>query len=113
MMDMHPKSGFHVAPSGAPQNLSASKVSRSSFMLSWSEPMFELQNGEITGYRIKIVTKNNLHESMQIDTVTLTTLVTSVKENTMYSVSVAAMTKVGTGPYSEPISVTTGNGMQI
>ena len=103
---------FHAAPSGPPQNVSASKISQTSFMLSWSEPLFELQNGEITGYKIKVTTKNNLDEPLHIDTVILTALVTPVKQGTVYSVSVAAMTRVGVGPYSEPISVTTENGTQ-
>ena len=73
----------------------------------WDEPPFEQQNGDIIGYIVRAV----LHDTpTQLDIVNVTTstfTATSLKQSTRYDASVAAMTQVGIGPYSKPVSITT------
>ena len=101
---------FDAVPSGAPHNLSSFNITRSSFALSWSQPSLEAQNGRIIGYRVNVTDKKSFKKYLQTDTQNESLLVTAVEEGTTYFVSVAAMTKVGVGPYGEPISITTSKG---
>ena len=96
-----------VAPSGAPQNLSSSNTSTSSFILRWEEPPLEVQNGEIIGYNITVTNRVEKTLPLLMDTANTTLIVSSLNDSTLYKVSVAARTRVGVGPFSEPISITT------
>ena len=48
----------------------------------------------------------NTDRPLEINTTNTQAEIAPVKENTIYIVSVAAMTSVGIGPYSEPIIIT-------
>ena len=99
---------MYLAPSGAPQNLSYLNVTSSSFTLTWNAPPFEEQNGDIVGYMVQVTLHNSRPDERSHVTVTaLSFTVTSLTQNTRYNASVAAMTRVGTGPYSAPISIDT------
>ena len=93
----------YSVPSGAPSQLSAYDVTSTSFKLNWTELPLEEWNGHITGYEIEVIGDGN-KETMT----TLSQAVTiSVNKSGTYCVSVAAMTSVGAGPYSEIIIITT------
>ena len=98
---------YCAVPTSAPQNLSSSAISSSSFMLKWNEPPDEHQNGHITGYDVRVIAQEGRSSFMKLSTENSEILVFSVEESTTYFVSVAAKTSVGVGPYSEPISITT------
>ena len=99
---------MYLAPSGVPQNLSHFNASSSSFTLTWNAPPFEEQNGDIIGYTVQVTLHNSGPDEHSYVTVTvLSFTATSLTHNTRYHASVAAMTRVGTGPYSAPISIDT------
>ena len=98
------------APSGAPQQLAPFSITRSSFKLNWTEPRLDMQNGRITGYKIKVTDADNASQPMIFESITQQVLIAPAEEGTTYRVSVAAMTRVGIGPFAESISVTTNEG---
>ena len=81
-------------------------ITRSSFKLNWTEPHFEVQNGNIIGYRIKVRGNSNANRPWEIDTINTQAEIVPVEESTTYIVALAAMTSVGIGPYSEPTVIT-------
>lgn len=78
-----------------------------SIELSWSPPPPQNQNGEITGYNIT-VTATNTGVTFTVFSVANSTVVGSLTPFTTYIYSVAAVTNAGTGPFSSPNTVTTG-----
>ena len=99
---------MYLAPSGAPGNLSYYNVTSSSFTLTWNAPPSEEQNGDIIGYTVQVTHQNSgPDEHSHVTITTLSFMATSLAQDTRYRASVAAMTRVGTGPYSAPISIDT------
>ena len=95
-----------TVPSGPPLQLMSFDITRSSFKLNWTKPRFEVQNGNIIGYRIKVRGNSNANRPREIDTINTQAEIVPVEEGTTYIVAVAAMTSVGIGPYSEPTVIT-------
>ena len=58
-----------------------------------------------------MVDTGNIQRSFEIDTTKIQAMVVPVEESTTFNVTVAAMTSVGIGPYSEPIILTTLSGI--
>ena len=87
-----------------------------SFKLSWNVPEPSVRNGIITSYTINcsisdgqlvpVVPQGSSDEQF-------TKEFESLSAFTMYSCSVAASTANGTGPFSDPISVTTLEGSKL
>ena len=81
-------------------------VGPNSVALTWSPPDKRARNGIIIGYVVKIMpfTSDNssslVTDSQRIDTV-------SLNPHTLYAFSVAAITAVGTGPFSMHLHVRT------
>lgn len=96
-----------AVPSSAPQNLSPSIITSSSFMLRWNKLPLEYQNGNITGYEIEVMALAEHSTLWKLNTEASSILVSSVEESTTYNISVAARTSMGVGPHSEPIFITT------
>ena len=71
----------------------------------WEKPPIEHQNGEISGYHVRIMLQEVV--IMQLSSQHPSVTVMSLDETTTYEVSVAASTRIGMGPYSEPVLVTT------
>lgn len=92
---------FHVlccpVPSGPPINFNGSSLNSSSIFLSWSPPLPEERNGDITGYTLNITNLDN-ETVHQLTTGPVTSFtVTSLNVFTLYEVRVSAQTAVGTG----------------
>ena len=93
-------------PSGYPQGVTVRPVSSTAIEISWNEvPMME-QNGNITHYKIRYTPVNSLLKQqpkvLSTGGPTLISLVERLEEYTIYSVSVRAVTIVGSGPLSPP-----------
>lgn len=86
--------------------ISVNEVYSDSVKVSWSPPLPEYQNGEITGYNIT-VTATNSGTAFTIFTATNSTVVRSLTPFTTYTLSVAAVTNAGIGPYSTASTVVT------
>lgn len=100
---------FCSVPSGAPLDMTSYDITRTSFKLNWTKIPFEQRNGHIVGYRIKVIGNDNAVQPLLVDTNTTFNATVSVTKPGTHCVSVAAMTSVGVGPYSESIIITTGN----
>jgi len=81
-------------------------TSGSAVSLTWNSPLLEHQNGAITGY-IVLVTPANSQQSYQVSSGTTSFIVSSLTPNSLYTFAVAAQTRIGRGPYSNSIILTT------
>ena len=97
----------HTAPALAPIGLSVISQTSSSLTLAWMAPPLERQNGLITGYSVN-VTNTDTGVSVLLSSTRNSITVTQLSPYTSYLCSVAAQTIVGQGPYTSPITVTTG-----
>lgn len=99
----------HTAPALAPIGLRVISQTSSSLTLAWMAPPLERQNGLITGYSVN-VTNTDTGVSMLLSSTgnSNSITVTQLSPYTSYLCSVAAQTIVGQGPYTSPITVTTG-----
>jgi len=81
-------------------------TSANAVSLTWNSPLLEHQNGAITGY-IVLVTPVNSQQSYQVSSGTTSFIVSSLTPNSLYTFAVAAQTRIGRGPYSNSIILTT------
>lgn len=101
-----------AVPSGPPTNISTVKVGPNSVTLMWSSPLKRASNGNITGYVVTIM-------PFQLENVSV--LVTETKQidivhlnpYSMYTISVAARTVVGIGPFSQHLHIRTAEAGDI
>ncbi len=93
-------------PSGYPLEVTNTSTTARSAVISWDPPDEEDQNGFITSYTVKIV-EAGTEETLQRISSTTSITATSLKPYTSYSVSVAASTSVGNGPFSISITLRT------
>ncbi len=106
---------LNVVPTGAPLSVSAASISSSSIRISWQAPLLELQNGQITSYRINIL---ELETGIVMTFSTVPTdsiyVVNSLHPFYNYNCSVAAYTN-GLGPIAYDVVQTLpeGDGMKV
>nr|XP_056708653.1 tyrosine-protein kinase Mer isoform X1 [Euleptes europaea] len=104
------------APSASPVNVTLSiNESSSSVVVSWAKPPASQMNGELQGYRLSHMWQNsdvsrNLSSHTSKDTSAIH--IPIVATNATCIVRVAAVTKGGVGPFSDPVEVfIPGNGL--
>ena len=68
----------------------------------WDPPPFDDQNGIITSYSVIIINQNATVASAVINSTSF--VVNNLQEFQEYSIEIAAMTAVGLGPFSNPVS---------
>uniref|UniRef100_A0A452HLB3 Tyrosine-protein kinase Mer n=1 Tax=Gopherus agassizii TaxID=38772 RepID=A0A452HLB3_9SAUR len=97
------------APSTPPLNVTVFfNESSSSLEVRWAKPHLGRKHGELQGYRLlhtwqnSKITQNRSSEAQQNATVTTVAIVVT---NATYAVRVAAVTKGGIGPFSDPVVV--------
>ena len=104
---------YAVAPTGKPRILTAKNVTDTLLELAWNREDCRGRNGEITGY---VVQYNEDHDSDDVMNMFVVLVegepsqsgtIDSLSPNTSYMFQVAAVNANGTGPLSEPYSVTT------
>ena len=82
-------------------------TSHESIFLSWDPPLFEEQNGVITGYTVN-VTNLRREETLQFTVMDSQNLsIGSLLPHTTYACIVAAHTMVGAGPFSPQLLIRT------
>ena len=89
-----------TGPSAPPQNVTTKVISSASISVSWDPPPIGDQNGVITNYSIIIANLNRTNSSTIVVTNTSFTAV-DLEEFEAYNISVAAMTAIGLGPFSD------------
>jgi len=110
-----------IAPSDEPLNITPNVQSAFNFMLSWTPPSLENQNGLLVQYHVIIMETQILY----LDNGTVmsqmgvnrnrtynvsegrTQLIDMLHPSYNYTVRIAAATVVGIGPFSDPITVMT------
>jgi len=91
-----------AGPSAPPQNVTTLVINSTSISVFWNPPPFDDQNGVITSYRVIVTNQNTTVASATINSTSF--VVNNLQEFQQYSIEVAAMTAVGIGPFSNPIS---------
>ena len=97
---------YEDTPSESPTNVSALTLSATEISLSWFAPSRESRNGVLEYYTILINVTSTTTQLNVTASSTFYTL-TGLKPYTAYTLSVAAATSVGRGPYSPTTTVTT------
>ena len=81
-------------------------MTSTSFVLSWTPPADEDQNGVIIRYDINVLVQET-GESFELESPTTVLTVSNLDPYTTYICEVAAATSAGEGPYSNSYSVQT------
>lgn len=107
---------YSTAPSSPPQNIKVLSDDPASLKVSWQPPLERDCNGAITGYVIQY-TRVGIFESddkmiLNVSNVTMLTI-SGLIANDKYKVTVAAVNKNGTGPFSKPVFETSGEDSEL
>ncbi|XP_049881130.1 Down syndrome cell adhesion molecule-like protein Dscam2 [Pectinophora gossypiella] len=106
------------APSSPPTSVQVEQTENpGELRVSWLPPLKETHNGVIMGYHVKAVPQNADTDDADVRTLKVSqqtgkqeTLLSGLLKNTRYSVSVAAFTSAGSGPFSLPVYQDTREG---
>ncbi len=98
--------GFVTVPGASPQNFSGMAPAPNSAVITWAPPPIEDQNGVIIRYVIN-VTVVSTGVTFQLTSTTTSLVVSSLDPYTTYLCIIAAVTVVGTGPFSSPFTLST------
>jgi hypothetical protein len=95
-------------PSSSPIDVNAELTSITSLSIRWNPPLESEQNGRIIAYKVNCLGSN---ESSSIRLLNISAdakglHIKNLIENMQYCISVAARTRLGYGPYSQPKCVT-------
>jgi hypothetical protein len=96
-------------PLSSPTNINIQLVSTTSLSIPWTPPLENETNGDIIAYKVNCLTSNETH-SIRLTNISSDAKGLYIKnliENIEYCISIAARTRIGYGPYSQPICVTT------
>ena len=91
------------APSAAPSNVRVTGVTSSSITVQWGEVECIDRNGEITGYSVRYTGSGGTDTRSVSVGDTRQTTISGLTPSTDYTIEVAAVNSVGTGPYSNGI----------
>lgn len=94
------------APSGSPINTQARTINSTTIELRWELPPPEEQNGIVTSFQINI-TVTETKAIYLINSTANAINITELHPHYGYSLSVAAVTAGGVGPYSQLVSAVT------
>ena len=97
---------IYVVPSGPPRNVQGSALSSHSIFLTWEPPLFEDQNGVITGYTIRVML-NETEESFELLSDSESITADLFRPFSNYIFKIAGQTAVGVGTFSDPITIMT------
>jgi receptor-type tyrosine-protein phosphatase Q len=96
------------APSGSPTGVIIEALSSTSVLIKWGPPEIHLRNGVITKYNLSIVfASNNTFQSYSVPAAVLAFPIEGVQKFSKVSVSIAAETIVGIGPFSDIVFAVT------
>ena len=95
---------FILVPTGSPLNLTDEEIGSRTVLLSWEPPEFELRNGRVREYLIR-VTHNRTRLQYTITSSSTQYLLQSLLPFHTYIFEVAAVT-IGIGPYTNQLIVT-------
>jgi len=96
---------FYIVPNGPPQNVRLSDIDPVMLSVTYTKPLVQLHNGDLTGYMIRYTRVDTGESQVMMINGDITTLVISegLVAFTNYSVEVAAVNINGTGPFSDAV----------
>ncbi|XP_017884551.1 tyrosine-protein phosphatase Lar isoform X7 [Ceratina calcarata] len=94
-------------PTGPPTNLSYFFQTPDTVCVTWDPPMRKHRNGQIISYDVQFNKKNDHSTTIDRNTTKTRAVFTNLEENTEYVFHVRAHTSMGSGPYSEKITIMT------
>ena len=95
-------------PSAAPSSVSVSVVNSTAFTVQWGMIICINRNGDITYYRIHVVGNVEIEKVVNAsDDAREVTIISELTPSTTYSIQVAAVNNIGTGPNSVLITFDT------
>ena len=99
---------YILEPSAAPKNVSGHNTSSTSILVTWDDVPAADKNGIITSYNITYHSLTENHSnSTTVDHPDRQVTLLGLKEFVNYTITVSASTKIGPGPASEPVIVST------
>ena len=102
---------YFAVPSKPPGNVTAHNTSSNSLFIQWTELEESAKNGILLGYVIIYVDPiGSSQEKKVLGGETVQHILTRLSTWTKYTINVTAYTKVGTGPKSPAVSVSTDQG---
>lgn len=99
---------FETDPHSPPRHVEMFNIGQRCAHLSWIPPVFQDQNGPLSYYEIQFLqTQFDTIPTIVVHTTNLSISCCGLEEYTNYSVTVAAATNSGLGPFSSPVSLIT------
>ena len=104
-----------IVPGFGPDNVSFSEVNETTFNISWAPLMREKSHGKVILYDVKeeLLSQGKRQKrsptSRTLNTTTTFVVLYDLPLCSRYDVSVRAYTKVGPGPYSQPMELETSS----
>lgn len=95
-------------PSEAPSEMEAKLLNETTVLVKWKAPAVRHQNGVIQSYNVIVRCVNfyqnisKLLTNITIDAESSRITLVNLTEGVSYTISVAAVNRIGSGPYSEP-----------
>ncbi|XP_075224149.1 roundabout homolog 2-like isoform X2 [Lycorma delicatula] len=90
-------------PSAPPENIQVGMINTTAGFVRWSPPPPQHHNGILVGYKIQIKgNSSKVLAQMSLNASTVSILLNNLTLGSTYTAQVAALTRAGVGPYSEP-----------
>ncbi|XP_031630104.1 roundabout homolog 2 isoform X2 [Contarinia nasturtii] len=99
---------FEDVPSAPPDNVQTGMLNLTAGWVRWSPPPPQHHNGHLLGYKIQVKAGNSskVLAQMTLNATTMSVMLNNLTTGATYNVRVVAYTRIGAGPYSQPVSLT-------
>ena len=97
---------YNTVPSEAPASVTNGTITVTSITVLWQEVTCLGRNGNITGYIVRTMRTGENDIVVEVAGDVMEATVSGLYMATEYTVQVAAMNSVGTGPYSDSLKIT-------
>ena len=97
----------YTAPSAAPTNVSVLNVNSTAITVQWEMVPCNEQNGDITGYTVRVLESGEMERVEDVGGDVTQVTISELTPSTTYSIQVAAVNSIDTGPYSSLITIDT------
>ncbi|CAL4130164.1 unnamed protein product, partial [Meganyctiphanes norvegica] len=99
-------------PAGPPQDVNVHLMNLTCAAITWRPPVADLQHGPITGYQVvAVVNESSVMVNTSSNPATLSYLLSPLDPGQTYTISIAALSRMGPGPNSRPIRLQTDPAM--
>ena len=93
---------LYIVPSGPPEKVNVYVVNSTLVRATWHPPLDDQQNGEILNYTVTFSLSTGSHPTHYLTTNLTRILLPHLRPFSEYSLTVAANTRIGGGPFLEP-----------